>query len=224
MMKTDFVRRMARSAVLATTLMTLMTTLMTTGAQAMKADTLTDNLSASTAGVETASGDTWLTASFGTDAASYTLSDVTLLLDSTDSGTAAVSIYSDGLLSPGSLVGTLTSSASIGNSLTPTTFSTSGLSLPANATYWVVLQATAGSVDWAWTEDNSGTGVGYQGTWGISNDAGATWFTDDTYPTQLSVEAAVANAATPEPDTLTMTFAGALLVGVFFKTIKGGKR
>jgi hypothetical protein len=147
-----------------------------------------------------------------------------LLLDSTDGGTAAVSIYSDGLLSPGSLLGTLTSGTGASSTLTPVTFSTSGLSLAADATYWVVLQATSGSVDWAWTDDNTGSGVGYQGAWGISSDAGSTWFTDDTYPTQFSVDAAVASTATPEPDTLTLAFAGALLAGVFLKTKGRGKK
>ncbi len=216
-MKKIDLRRMARLAALAATLAAA-------GAFAVQAETLTDNLSAATGGTETVSGDTWLAASFGTDASSYTLSDVTLLLDSTDGGTAAVSIYSDGLLSPGSLVGTLASSTSAGSTLTPLTFSTSGLSLAADATYWVVLQATSGSVDWAWTDDNTGSGVGYQGTWGISSDAGTTWFTDDIYPTQFSVDATVANTATPEPDALTMVFAGALLVGTFLKTRGGGKR
>ena len=215
MKQTVFSRRAARSAPLAAALMVA-------GVFTLRADTLTDNLSAATAGTETASGDTWVAASFRTDASSFTLSNVTLLLDSTDGGSAAVSVYSNGLLAPGSLLGTLTSSDSLSSALTPVTFSNGGLSLAADSTYWVVLQALGGSVDWAWTDDNTGTGVGYQGAWGTSSDAGLTWFTDDIYPTQLSVNAAAASTATPEPDALTLWFAGALLVGTFLKTRKRG--
>src|SRR5262249_42151328 len=113
---------------------------------------LSDNLSAASAGTETATGDTWLTASFGTDGSAYTLESVTLLMARTSVGEQAeLDLHTDGGLQPGSLVGTLTTPASIPTTLSDVTFTASGLDLAANSTYWVVLKATSGSFDWSWT-------------------------------------------------------------------------
>jgi hypothetical protein len=166
---------------------------------------LSDNLSAASAGTETATGDTWLTSSFGTDSSAYTLSSVTLLL--AGSGQAEVDIYSDGGLQPGSLLGMLVSPGSYSITPTDTTFTTSGITLDADSTYWVVLHALTGSFDWSWTfDDAAGTGVGYQDTWGQSQDAGATWFTFNSSPTQMAVTA----SAVPEPGPIILCAAGAM--------------
>src|SRR5205807_3337578 len=111
--------------------------------------------------------------------------------------------YSDGNLEPGSSLGTLISPSSYSSSLATTTFSTSGMTLSPNSTYWLVLSANSGEFDWAWTSDNTGSGIGFQHTWGESDDAGATWFTFDTFPTQFSV------AATPvgEPRSIALLLA-----------------
>lgn len=185
-------------------------TLLLTGGLAMNADTISDNLSNTTASTEVASGSTWLTASFGTSSSSSSLSNVILLLSNPTSGVAEVDLYSNGLLQPGSLVGTLTSPGNYSTSLSNTTFSSSGLTLSANSTYWIVLKALSGEFDWAWTADNSGTGIGFQGAWGVSTDAGSTWFTYATYPTQFSVTTAA--AAVPEPGTEWLAIGG-LLIG-----------
>jgi hypothetical protein len=84
------------------------------------------------------------------------------------------------------------------------------LTLSANSTYWIVLKALSGEFDWAWTADNSGTGTGFQGTWGISTDAGGTWYTYAVYPTQFSVTTTAATA-TPEPGTGWLGITGLLL-------------
>jgi hypothetical protein len=179
---------------------------------AMNADTISSNLSNATAGTETASGSTWLTASFGTDSSSSSLSNVTLLLSNPSAGIAEVDLYSNSLLQPGSLVGTLNSPGSYSSELSNTTFSSSGLALSANSTYWIVLKALSGEFDWAWTTDSSGTGTGFQGTWGISTDAGSTWYTYAVYPTQFSVTTTAATV-TPEPGTGLLGITG-LLVGI----------
>lgn len=186
------------------------------GQSPAKADTFTlsDNLSNANAGVETASGTRWLTSSFGTGGAVYTLDSVTLLLANTAAGQARVSVYTDGLLAPGSLVGTLTSPSNYSSTLIATTFTGSGIALSSNSTYWVVLQADSGSFDWGWTANNSGTGTGFDRTWGETDDAGASWYTYDIYPTQMRVVASTASTAPiPEPASLTLLATGLASAG-----------
>lgn len=178
---------------------------------AINADTISDNLSNTTAGTEVASGSTWLTASFGTGVSSSTLANVTLLLSNPATGVAEVDLYSSSLLQPGSLLGKLTSPVSYSTGLSNTTFSSNGLTLSANSTYWIVLKAVSGEFDWAWTANNAGTGIGFQGAWGVSTDAGSTWYTYAVYPTQFSVTT-TATAAVPEPGTGWLAIGG-LLIG-----------
>jgi hypothetical protein len=184
------------------------------GTAGLEADTISSNLSETSAGTETASGSTWLTASFGTGSSSAALEAVTLLLSNSTSGAAEVDLYSDGLLAPGSPIAQLTSPATYSTALTDTSFSASGITLAANTTYWIVLKASAGAFDWSWTDDNTGTGIGYQGTWGTSSNAGGTWFTYTAFPTQFSVTTSDSTVATaPEPDTWMLSAAGFLVGG-----------
>ena len=151
---------------------------------------LSSNLTNSTDGVETTSGDTYTAASFTTGSSAYTLTAVDLLLAETEAGTATVAIYNDGGLSPGSLVGTLTSPTTYSTTAADTAFTSStGVSLAANGTYWVVLIANSGSFDWSFTTDDTGTGTGFADTWAQSFDAGTFWFSYDSSPTQMSVTA-----------------------------------
>ena len=152
---------------------------------------LSNNLSTASGGTEAATGSTWLAASFATDASAYTLDSVTLSLANSVSGSAQLSLYSDGTLEPGSLIGTLTSPASYSSSLASTVFTSGSLSLTASTTYWVVLKATTGQFDWSWAAADTGSGVGFQTSWAYSDDAGTNWWGDDTYPFQLSVAASV---------------------------------
>lgn len=150
-------------------------------------DVLSDNLSATTTSTEAATGSSWLTASFATGDATYSLTSVTLLLANPLAGQARLDLYSDGTLEPGSLLGTLTPPDSYSSSLDSATFTASDLTLAPNTTYWLVLSADSGEFDWAWTTDNTGSGAGFLRTWGQSDDAGVTWFTIDTFPTQFTV-------------------------------------
>src|SRR5439155_7023474 len=113
----------------------------------------------------------------------------TLLLAESSAGSAQLDLYSDGGLQPGSFIGAFTSPQTYSSSTANTTFSASGLSLPANTNYWLVLKANSGAYDWSWSDDSS-----LSVAWGESDDAGSTWFTDDAFPLQLSVTASI-----PEP-------------------------
>ena len=177
----------------------------------LRADTLSDNLSALTAGTEAAHGNTWVTASFATGASAYTLSSATLLLANSAPGNAELDLYSDAG-EPGSLLSILTSPASYSGSLLQTIFSGNGFSLSANSIYWLVLKPIGGEFDWAWTASNTGSGVGFTHTWGVSDDAGLDWFTSDSNPMQFNVAASAATAV-PEPGCLTLLVIGCALFG-----------
>lgn len=186
-----------------TTVLAFAALLVTTHASA--AVILSDNLTKITADTETATGNTWLAASFGTGSSALTLTSATLLLSATNVSTAAeLSLYSDGGLEPGTLLGNLTSPASFSTNLSPAVFTASGLNLAAASTYWIVLRSATGSVNWGWTLDNTGTGEGFQHTWAVSGNAGAVWFSSDIYPLQFSLTADTGPAAVPEPGTLSM--------------------
>ena len=169
---------------------------------------LSNNLSSPSGGADTATGTNWLTASFNTNASAYTLNNVTLLLANTSAGAAEVDIYADGGLQPGTLLGTLASPGSYSATLANTTFTTSGLSLAANSTYWTVLKANSGSFDLSFANDDSSTGSGFTDTYGNSPDAGATWFTFQGFPYQMSVTATA--TAVPEPGTIALLASGSL--------------
>jgi hypothetical protein len=85
-------------------------------------------------------------------------------------------IYSDnnGLL--GSVMGTLTNPGSLSTvALTEATFTTTGISLSPNTTYWVSLESTSGSYRWSSTASNSGTGVGFDPGLLVTHDSGSLW-------------------------------------------------
>ena len=159
---------------------------------------LGDNLSGVTSGTESATVNRHLAAAFRTDAsATYRLSSVTLLVANTNPGTAALDLHSDGGLEPGTRVATLIPPESYSNAPAATTFAADDLTLDGSATYWVVLRPLSGTFDWAWTADNTGSGVGFDPTWDVSEDAGSVWYTHDVYPLQLRVTVATTDP-TPE--------------------------
>jgi hypothetical protein len=157
---------------------------------------LSDNTSRTTAGVETATTTRWLAASFSTDASSYYLTSVTLLLANTSPGAASLYLYSEGGLEPGSLIAALTSPGSYSGTPAATTFTSAGTPLLPSTTYWLVLVPASGTFTWSWTADNTGDGAGFLHTWGDTSDSGASWYSCDNYATQFTV-----NASTTVPVT-----------------------
>ncbi len=178
---------------------------------------LSDNLSENSGGTTSATGDTWLAASFGTDGASYLLQSVTLLLSRASiSGEVAVDLYSDAGLEPGAFVATLAGPGSVSGTLGAVTFTASGVALDADSTYWVVLRAVNGEFLWSWSDSNDGSGVGFQTGWATSDFAGTDWFYADSYPFQMSVSASV--TAVPEPGSAVLTALGAAGVALIARS------
>jgi hypothetical protein len=183
------------------------------------ADTiLSDNTSKATAFTEIVTTTRWVTSSFGTDASpDLDLASVTLRMQVDGAGTASLGIYTDTANHPGVLVGTLTSPSSFTTTSANNTFTSSGLTLNANTTYWVVLRALTGQFEWAWTADNTGTGVGFQHTWGFSQNSGGTWNTFTSEPMIMQV---VATTAVPEPSSVILLGSAALLGLGYYSRIR----
>lgn len=174
----------------------LVAAILLSGQTAMQADILSNNLSSLTANTEVLSGSTWIAGGFKTDASSYQLSSATLLISNSVPGIATLDIYS-GIVQPSLFLGVLNSPGNYSSGLAETTFS-GNVTLAPDSTYWLVLKAASGQFEWGWTEDGSGSGVGFTHTWGASDDAGSSWFITDIEPMQFSVTASP-SAAVPEP-------------------------
>ncbi|HEX5010432.1 MAG TPA: choice-of-anchor R domain-containing protein [Planctomycetota bacterium] len=157
-----------------------------------RASVLSDNLDQLPLGPEVATVTEWLTASFATDAKSYDLTTVVLRVGSSAASDAVVDIYSSvgtGAGEPGVLVGTLTYSGMSGSL---PVFAAQGIVLDPSTTYWVVVREKPGggsSIFWTWTPSDAGTGVGFQHTWGFSDDSGGSWTIFDQAPLMMQVNA-----------------------------------
>ena len=184
---------------------------------AVQADViLADNLAQATGGSDSATGTSWLAASFSTDGSAYTLSSLTLELARTSiSGTAVVDLYSDGGLEPGSLLATLTTSTT-STTAAPVVFTGTAGTLLADTTYWVVLRAVTGAFEWSWASTNLGAGAGFSTTTATTDDAGSTWFTATSYPYQMSVSA----TAVPEPGSIVLAALGAACAFPVFRRVR----
>ena len=172
---------------------------------------------------------------FKTRTAQLQLDSVTLSMFG--SGTATVSIYTNGIIGgfsvPDSLVpgGTLISPGSYDPTvLTDATFMSGGLTLNPAMNYWVVLQAVSGSFNWSFADliakpvpDNDPT---LYGSWyagppnSFLNDALYTNLTDYSAPFQMAIYAST--PAVPEPSTYVLL--GIALSAVGFARKKMNRR
>ena len=170
---------------------------------------LSDNTSSSSGGTDAATGSTWLADSFGSGTTASTLNSITLSLANPTAGTAILSLYSDGGLQPGSLLGNLTAPGQYSTGLGLETFTTTGIALTANTTYWVVLSASTGEYDWSYSSTTTGSGVGFQEDYAQSPDKGSSWFYYADAPYQMTVTASISPSVVPEPGSLVLCGLGA---------------
>jgi hypothetical protein len=177
-----------------------------------QAEVLSSNLSAQPFYTDVVDGNTWIAAGFGTGASSYELTTATLILAQDSAGTPQLDLYSSTDGQPGTLLGALAGPDSFSSTPSLTQFTAANLLLASNSSYWLVLKAGSGSYEWAYTEDNTGSGAGFQGVWGESDDAGATWFSSDIEPMILGVNADPTGAAVPESQSSALVLAGGMLL------------
>lgn len=166
----------------------------------------------------TASG--WAAQSFITDANTYTLNSITLLMGALNSGdTGTLALYSGNAL-PTTFVADLVSPGSYTTITAPNVFTTPGISLAANTTYWAVLSSTSGVLSWAYTLSLAGSGVAFNVASALSGNSGGSWSVSATQPFQDSVSATVSGAgSTPEPSTALLFAAGLAAVAVARKKL-----
>ncbi|MGN6368145.1 MAG: choice-of-anchor R domain-containing protein [Phycisphaerae bacterium] len=137
---------------------------------------LSDNLGNPANGINSVLSDNWLAASFVTSSSSVLLSSITLPIYQRSAGDIAVVIYTDNGGLPGTAVETLASPGNYSTTVAANArFTSSGIALDPNATYWVVLQPVSGNLGVATTFTSGGTGAGFTGSDVSSNDSGISW-------------------------------------------------
>ena len=174
----------------------------------------------------------YLAQSFTTDAGPYLgIGSITLYMDlnTTGTGNAQVSLWSDNPLYstttpvPLNQLSVLTSPAAI-NTMGNYTFTSPGVALLANTTYWVVLSSTGTAVfDWGYTDMTVTNPLGPNNAWYPIDPAnvpnfvtapfaeayvdGQNWGSDITMPFQMQVD------AVPEPSTYALLVISLGVVG-----------
>lgn len=115
------------------------------------------------------------------------LSDITFVSNATNSNTGSGSVSSQipaGLLPKGVNIEGFNGTFSSSGQSTQT-----GLKLDANQRYWIVAGAKNGAFAWAFTDEERGSGPGFQSKWAESDNSGHSWATHNTSPMLMEVTA-----------------------------------
>lgn len=195
------------------TMLTLMVLASVSSASAVDIFDNLANVSAATGASYSSNDLQWNAQKFQTDGQSYDLVDVTLsMLLSAGTGNATLQIYSDSSGSPNASIATLTSPGSYSGTLSNTTFTASGVTLAPNSAYWVVLKGPDSNTifEWSFTDDNTGSGVGFTTNWAYSDNLGSSWNPSSTSPYQMRV------SVQPVPEPSSVILAGLGLAAAVF--------
>lgn len=135
---------------------------------------LSDNLNQPQGSIGYASFSYWTAQRFSTGAEGGHISQAVLLMNRQSTGAAVVDIYTVASGLPGTLVGSLSTSAAYTSVPSLQTYTGSVFVTP-NTAYYAVLRATSGDFYWIYTTSELGSGVGYNSTWTYTDNGGASW-------------------------------------------------
>ena len=171
-------------------------------ALAAPALTLSSNLDAPAGDAESVAGTNWVAGAFLNDLGLRNLEKVTLRAEGLDGLT--LSLYEDGGFEPSAFRGDLGAGTDLGGGRLA--FAGDGLSLEAGTLYWIVAKNATGTTLWSRAADDSGTGSGFVGAWGVRPEEAQGWSTFGQTPVRMSVEV----QGVPEPAPLAALGLGAL--------------
>lgn len=181
---------------------------------------LSNNLSAPIDGTELAAGGRLVAASFSASGhIGLQLKTITMLMAMQEQGQAQLDLYTNISGQPGQpglLATSLSAPTNFAPTLGPSVFSANSFSLQRGATYWAVLRATSGEFTWAWSRSPQGSGHGFLGTWGVSEDAGLSWTTFSSEPMLMKVAVATQTQDVPGP----LPFFGAASAIAYGRTLR----
>ncbi|WP_161974588.1 choice-of-anchor R domain-containing protein [Piscinibacter terrae] len=193
---------------------------MALAASCAQADVLVSNLAQPERSFSELTSLFWAAQSFTTDGSGHALLSIDAMLGTSayrgDDTEYVAELHASG---PG-IIGSLLTTFSFGSmpSGAPTSISllpTSGVTLAAGTTYWLVMGERHGSLDseylgWSYADGNASTGPGSLGAFGYSTDGGMSWAAstfDTPNPFRLAVNVA---SPVPEPSSLALTALGLL--------------
>jgi hypothetical protein len=163
----------------------------------------------------------WLATSFTTDAEAYTLTTISVTLgQQAVAGPVVPRIFLDDSGGPSGNALETFGSQTIDSLQGVYTFTSTGLPLDPNTTYWLALQAQGSPDDiffWFATASTNQSGV-----WTIGNDmiestnSGSTWPTSNAFVGLLSISA----TPVPEPSPLVLTLAGLVCAAAWHRWLK----
>jgi hypothetical protein len=147
----------------------------------------------------------WRATSFTTGAEASTLDTITMRLGpGRDTGTAVPRLFADASGVPSGTALAIFDGQVV-NSNREYTFTSAGLSLAANTTYWLALQGQGENLDWVATNSTAQSGIWTIGDVMLQSlDSGSTWPNSDNFVGQFSISATLV----PEPSPLALALAG----------------
>jgi hypothetical protein len=193
---------------------------MALAASCAQADVLVSNLAQPERSFSALTSLFWAAQSFTTDGSAHSLLSIDAMLGTSafrgDDTEYVAELHASG---PG-IIGSLLTTFSFGSmpSGAPSFISllpTSGVSLEAGTTYWLVMGERHGSLDseylgWSYAEGNACIGPGTLGAFGYSTDGGTSWSAstfDTPNPFRLAVNVA---SPVPEPSSMALMALGLL--------------
>jgi hypothetical protein len=173
------------------------------------ASVLVSNIGEDTRALTSVSNDLWAAQSFVTDNVSYVLNGIETILGNatTPLGAVAELRADEGVDALGSTLTTFSFTAGAGTPTVTGLTPASSVLLQPNRTYWLVIGATEGTLDWAYAEGNATTGPGTLAAYAYSDNQGVLWPGSQMNienPYQVSIQV----TAVPEPSHFALMLAG----------------